>query len=65
MKAKTIRLIIGCGLLIGITACGNTNQGRDDVDGTDSIFSDSTANDSPTWGDTTKTEDSLASPSFP
>lgn len=65
---KTLRLMLASGLLIGMASCGNTNGGRDDMDGADSIFSDSVANDSATWdttADTSKTTDSLASPSFP
>ena len=66
---KTFRLVLACGLLIGIASCGNAgNNNRDDMDGADSLFGDSVANDSTTWGDTTDTTmttDSLASPSFP
>jgi len=65
---KTVRLLLAYGLLIGLAACGNPGQERNDMDGADSLFSDSTARDSATWdimGDTAKTTDSLASPSFP
>lgn len=65
---KTLRLVLACGLFIGMASCGNMNNGRDDRDA-DSLFSDSVANDSATWdateGDTARTTDSLASPSFP
>lgn len=59
------RLLLACGLLIGIASCGNPRENENDTDGADSLFIDSAANDSATWGDTTATSDSLASPSFP
>lgn len=65
---KMLSIVLACGLLIGIASCGNTNSNRDDMDGADSLFSDSVANDSATWDvteDTLQTTDSLASPSFP
>lgn len=69
---KTLGLLIVGSVLIGITSCDNIgNNNRNDSEGADSIFGDSVANDSPTWGDTTNasdtatTTDSLASPSFP
>jgi len=66
---KMLRLVMACGLLIGMASCGNPNSNRDELDGADSLFGDSVANDSATWGDTTndttKIADSLASPSFP
>ncbi|MBK1441596.1 hypothetical protein JHJ32_16475 [Parapedobacter sp. ISTM3] len=61
---KTLRLLIACGLIASMASCGNSGQNQD-TDGSDSLFIDSTANDSATWGDTTPTTDSLASPSFP
>ncbi len=62
---KTLRLLIACGILIGIASCGNTRENKNDMDASDSLFIDSVASDSATWGDTTKTVDTLASPSFP
>jgi len=69
---KTSKLILACGLFIGLTAasCGNPGENRN-THGVDSIFSDSVAHDTATWGDTTvQTDttlrtDSLSSPSFP
>lgn len=63
---KTLKLVFACGLLIGISSCGNPGEERDS-DGADSIFSDSVASDTATWGgDTTPTTtDSLGSPSLP
>ncbi len=66
MNMKPSRIVLAFGLLIGMASCGNTNGGRDDMEGADSLFGDSVASDSATWDvDTTKTTDSLASPSFP
>lgn len=63
---RMLRLVMACGLLIGIASCGNSNGNRDEMDGADSLFGDSVAHDSATWGDdTTKMADSLPSPSFP
>ncbi len=62
---KTLRLVLACGLLIGMASCGNPNGGHNDREEADSLFSDSMENDSATRGDTTMTTDSLASPSFP
>ncbi|MGV3761797.1 hypothetical protein [Parapedobacter sp.] len=64
---KALKLMLACGLLAGIASCGNPNNGRDDMDGADSLFSDSVATDSATWDTTEDTlqTDSLPSPSFP
>ncbi len=61
---KTLRLVLACGLLMGIASCGNPGQDRDSDDA-DSLFSDSVATDTATWGDTTMRTDSLGSPSLP
>ena len=65
---KVLRLMLAFGLLAGITSCANPGGGRNNMDA-DSLFSDSVARDSATWGDTiddtTRVTDSLASPSFP
>ncbi|MFC3199009.1 hypothetical protein ACFOET_15400 [Parapedobacter deserti] len=61
-----LSLIGVCGTLaIAAASCGNPTENQNDTDGVDSFFIDSVASDSATWGDTTKTTDSLASPSFP
>lgn len=61
-----LKIMLACGWIIGMASCGNTNGGRDNTEGADSLFGDSVARDSATWDvDTTKTTDSLASPSFP
>ena len=68
---KTLRLLFTCGVLIGIASCSNPRENHDDKDASDSLYIDSIANDSATWGDTINatdtamTTDSLASPSFP
>lgn len=64
MKTLSLLLIVG-GLMTGVAACGGPGNDRRDKDATDSLYIDSVANDSATWGDTTRTPDSLASPSFP
>ncbi|MEC3878668.1 hypothetical protein [Parapedobacter sp. 10938] len=65
---KTLGLVLAFGLLIGMASCGNMNGNREDTEGADSLFGDSVANDSATWDtmdDTSRTTDSMASPSFP
>lgn len=62
---KTLRFLIACGILTATASCGNPRENQNDTDAADSLFTDSVARDSATWGDTTKTTDSLASPSFP
>ena len=62
---KTLRLLMACGILIGTASCGDPRENQNDMDAADSLYIDSIANDSATWGDTTKTADTLASPSFP
>ncbi|WP_188751716.1 hypothetical protein [Parapedobacter defluvii] len=63
---KTLRLVLVCGLLIGMASCGGPGQ-RQDTNDTPPL-SDSIGQDTATWGDTTDTTmrtDSLGSPSLP
>ncbi|SFB84781.1 hypothetical protein SAMN05421747_101493 [Parapedobacter composti] len=62
---KMLKMFTACLFLAGITACGNTARDGQNNRNADSIYNDSIANDTATWGDTTMTTDSLASPSFP